>query len=63
MISATAAAGTNIKWYDVATGGTWLGTGASFTTPTISSTTTFYAEPNIGGGWEPLRRFKLQKWI
>ncbi len=32
----------NYKWYDAATGGSFLGEGSSFTTPTISSTTSFY---------------------
>jgi len=42
-LGATASAG-NISWYDVPTGGTALGTGASFTTPSISTTTTYYVE-------------------
>ena len=33
-----------ISWYDAPTGGTLLGTGSSFTTPVISTTTTYYAE-------------------
>ncbi|GGH15836.1 gliding motility-associated C-terminal domain-containing protein [Mucilaginibacter phyllosphaerae] len=41
---ATAAANTTIKWYAAATGGTALFTGASFTTPVLSATTTYYAE-------------------
>lgn len=32
-----------VHWYDVPTGGTLLGTGNTFTTPTISSDTVFYA--------------------
>ncbi len=49
------ATGSNIKWYDVPTGGTAIGTGPAFTTPTISSTTTFYvsastAGTNVNGG-------------
>ncbi|PLW91783.1 MAG: hypothetical protein C0592_14115, partial [Marinilabiliales bacterium] len=39
------AAGTNtLNWYDAITGGTLLGTGSSFTTPSISATTTYYVE-------------------
>ncbi len=38
-----------ISWFDTPTGGTALGTGGSFTT-NILGTTTFYAEENIGGG-------------
>ena len=36
-----------IHWFDAASGGTELGTGNSFTTPSISSTTTYYAEDHI----------------
>lgn len=33
-----------VQWYDQETGGIVLGTGENFTTPTISSTTTYYIE-------------------
>jgi len=33
-----------ISWFDVASGGTAIGTGTSFTTPSISATTTYYAQ-------------------
>ncbi len=36
-----------IKWYDALTGGTLLGSGNSFTTPSISSTTIYYALDSI----------------
>lgn len=36
--------GGSLSWYDMATGGTMLGTGTSFTTPVISTTTTYYVE-------------------
>ncbi|WP_366186101.1 T9SS sorting signal type C domain-containing protein [Flavobacterium ovatum] len=36
--------GATYKWYDAASGGTLLKTGASYTTPTITSTTTYYVE-------------------
>ncbi len=39
---ATSSSG-EVKWYDSQTGGTILGTGNSFTTPVITSTTTYYA--------------------
>ncbi|MFV5691541.1 T9SS type B sorting domain-containing protein [Flavobacterium sp. LT1R49] len=42
-LTANASAGI-IKWYDAPTGGTSLGTGASFTTPNIASTTTYYVD-------------------
>jgi gliding motility-associated-like protein len=42
-LKAVASAGT-ISWYDAPTAGTLLATGDSFTTPNLSSTTTYYAE-------------------
>ena len=47
-LQATASAGT-ISWFAAATGGTALGTGASFTTPSISTTTTYYVEVSNNG--------------
>jgi hypothetical protein len=43
-LQATASTGTTINWYSAATGGTLLGTGNSFTTPVIGTTTNYYAE-------------------
>jgi len=40
---ATGSAGTTIKWYANASGGSALGTGTNFTTPSITATTTYYA--------------------
>lgn len=48
-ISANPSEGT-VNWYDSATGGTLLNTGAVFTTPSISSTTTYYAEATSAQG-------------
>jgi hypothetical protein len=48
VLSATASTGT-INWYDAITAGTLLGTGASYTTPSISSTTTYYIEVTNAG--------------
>lgn len=42
-LGATASSGV-INWYSVSTGGTSLGTGNSFTTPILSSTTTYYVD-------------------
>lgn len=36
--------GTDLYWYDQPTGGTLLGTGTTFVTPVISSSTTYYVE-------------------
>lgn len=44
----TASSTANVNWYSSATGGSILGTGLSFTTPPIGSTTTFYAEAGSG---------------
>jgi len=43
-LSATATAGATINWYDAATGGNLLGTGNTYTTPTINTTTTYYVD-------------------
>jgi hypothetical protein len=42
-LGATASAGT-INWYAASTGGVSLGTGTSFTTPSITSSTTYYVD-------------------
>lgn len=48
-LSATSAPGVTIRWYDAQTGGNQLGTGNTFTTPSISSTTNYWASAaNIG---------------
>jgi hypothetical protein len=47
-LQATAAAGT-INWYSASTGGASLGTGTSYTTPSIASTTTYYVDVTNNG--------------
>ena len=47
-LQATAAAG-NINWYAASTGGASLGTGTSYTTPSIASTTTYYVDVTNNG--------------
>ncbi|KOP38643.1 lectin [Flavobacterium sp. VMW] len=42
--TATATAGATISWYDTAVGGNLLGTGNTYTTPTINTTTTYYVD-------------------
>ena len=49
QLGATANAGT-VNWYTTPTGGTSIGTGSPFTTPVISSTTSYYAGPVVSGG-------------
>ncbi len=43
VLTATAAAGGIVKWFDSQTGGNALGTGNAFTTPALNATTTYYA--------------------
>ncbi|MFY8009612.1 MAG: GEVED domain-containing protein [Flavobacterium sp.] len=50
ILGAAANEGSTINWYATATGGSLLGTGTSFTTPSISTTTTYYAEAVTGSG-------------
>jgi hypothetical protein len=47
-LQATTAAGT-INWYAASTGGASLGTGTSFTTPNINTTTTYYVDVTSNG--------------
>lgn len=46
-LSASAASGT-LRWYNVSTGGTVLGTGNSYTTPPVTANTTYYVESTNG---------------
>ncbi|HYG51528.1 MAG TPA: M14 family zinc carboxypeptidase, partial [Flavobacteriales bacterium] len=39
-----------LNWYDEPTGGTLVNTGTTYTTPVVSSTTTYYVESNTGTG-------------
>ena len=47
-LAASGSTGHTVKWFEQATGGTELGSGNTFTTPVISTTTTFYASANAG---------------
>ena len=47
-LGATASAGI-INWYSVSSGGTSLGTGTTFTTPGISTSTTYYVDATANG--------------
>ncbi len=48
LLAASSSAGT-IDWYSVATGGSVIGTGSPFTTPSIARTTIYYARANNAG--------------
>ncbi|WP_145859377.1 Ig-like domain-containing protein [Pedobacter suwonensis] len=56
VLLATADAGNTIQWYDAATGGTQVGAGSSFTTPTLSATTTYYVETTNASGCKSVSR-------
>ncbi|CCB68903.1 Protein of unknown function precursor; putative adhesin [Flavobacterium branchiophilum FL-15] len=47
-LAATANSGATVKWYAAETGGVALGSGATFTTPNIAATTTYYAGAETG---------------
>ena len=47
---ATGTSGSTIEWYNYPAGTSLLGTGNSFVTPTLSSTTTYYAQSKAPGG-------------
>lgn len=50
-LNASAGSGNVVRWYASSTGGTVLKTGNGFTTPSISSTTTYYVQgSNSSGG-------------
>ncbi len=46
-LNATACTGT-VNWFSASTGGSSIGTGASFTTPALTVTTTYYADCTVG---------------
>ncbi|MGW9684910.1 Ig-like domain-containing protein [Flagellimonas sp. 2504JD1-5] len=53
--------GNNIRWYSASSGGTLLYTGPSFTTPSLGSTTTYYAETfNASTGCKATTRKAIQ---
>lgn len=53
-LQAVGAPGSTIEWYADAAGTTLLGTGTSFVTPTLSSTTVYYAQSRAPGGLVPV---------
>jgi len=46
-LDATGSAGTSLSWYATASGGSSIGTGTSFITPSISNTTTYYVSADV----------------
>ncbi|WP_284653396.1 fibronectin type III domain-containing protein [Flavobacterium terrisoli] len=53
-LQAIGASGSTIEWYSDAAGTTLVGTGNNFVTPTLSSTTTYYAQSRAPGGLVPV---------
>ena len=49
-LTATSTAGTTIKWFAAPTGGVALATGANFTTPVLTATTTYYVGTENASG-------------
>ena len=49
-LAATANAGSSINWFAAATGGSVIGTGTNFTTPSLAASTTYYAQAYTGAG-------------
>ncbi len=52
-LSASGCSGGTLNWYTAPSGGTWLGSGSTITTPSISSTTTYYVDCTIGSCTSP----------
>jgi hypothetical protein len=48
LSASSSVAGTTIRWYSNAAGTTLVGTGATYTTPIISTNTTYYVKGNYG---------------
>jgi len=48
-LGATASTGAGLYWYAASTGGTAIGSGSPFATPSISATTTYYVGAGNGG--------------
>ena len=49
VLTATGATGATFQWYDAATGGNLLFTGANFTTPALTVNATYYVQQTVGG--------------
>lgn len=49
IIILTASSPSQVRWFNIASGGTSLGAGLTFTTPALNSTTTYYAQATDSG--------------
>ncbi|WP_143309630.1 Ig-like domain-containing protein [Chitinophaga vietnamensis] len=54
-LTVTAPANADIKWFDAAIGGNQVGSGYTFITPALTTTTTYYAESGKFGCANPVR--------
>lgn len=54
-LTVTTIPGATVNWFAAATGGTSIGTGTSFTTPALTSATSYYAEATNGCGTSTTR--------
>lgn len=52
-LNVTGQAGATFSWYNAPTGGTLLGTGASYNTGPLAATTSFYVSQTVGGCVSP----------
>lgn len=50
LTASSTTAGATFNWYTTATGGTPIATGATFTTPALTATTTYYVESALASG-------------
>ncbi|WP_289665033.1 T9SS type B sorting domain-containing protein [Flavobacterium panacagri] len=53
-LSAAANAGATIRWFDAATGGNLLGTGTTYTTPILNTTTIYYVDAGCESNRKPI---------
>jgi gliding motility-associated-like protein len=49
VLTATSTGGGTFQWFTTATGGTAVGAGATFSTPALTATTTYYVQTTTGG--------------
>ncbi|MBL7928365.1 MAG: gliding motility-associated C-terminal domain-containing protein [Bacteroidia bacterium] len=56
-LTVSSAPGVSYYWYNASSGGSWLGTGATFTTPALNGTTIYYAELRSAQGCINPNRF------
>ncbi|MCP4521349.1 MAG: hypothetical protein GY827_06620, partial [Cytophagales bacterium] len=63
VLGASGLTGGTYKWYDMSTGGTLLGTGATFKTPSLAVDTDYYVSYVTSGGCESATRTTVSATI